>query len=84
MVRPQRQVFKAEHAVSDMTARRLRTDRSDKQRCPTPQPKDLTMEGCQLDRSSDQVACVNPVGQATPVPLIPQYPVGFFARYCWW
>jgi hypothetical protein len=23
------------------------------------------------------------IGQRTPVPTIPQYPLGFFARYCW-
>ena len=26
----------------------------------------------------------SPVGQATPVPPSPQYPLGFLARYCWW
>ncbi len=26
----------------------------------------------------------SPIGQLTPVPPIPQYPFGFFARYCWW
>ncbi len=26
----------------------------------------------------------NPIGQLTPVPPMPQYPFGFFARYCWW
>src|SRR5580658_669701 len=25
-----------------------------------------------------------PIGQETPVPPRPQYPLGFFARYCWW
>lgn len=25
-----------------------------------------------------------PTGQLTPVPPIPQYPPGFFHRYCWW
>ena len=25
-----------------------------------------------------------PTGQTTPVPASPQYPSGFFARYCWW
>ncbi len=25
-----------------------------------------------------------PMGQLTPVPAMPQYPFGFFARYCWW
>ena len=25
-----------------------------------------------------------PIGQDTPVPPSPQYPFGFFARYCWW
>src|SRR3954453_7745440 len=25
-----------------------------------------------------------PTGQETPVPPIPQYPPGFFDRYCWW
>jgi len=25
-----------------------------------------------------------PLGQDTPVPPRPQYPPGFFARYCWW
>ncbi|CAN5246993.1 hypothetical protein BH09MYX1_BH09MYX1_51300 [soil metagenome] len=24
------------------------------------------------------------IGQLTPVPPSPQYPAGFFARYCWW
>jgi hypothetical protein len=24
-----------------------------------------------------------PIGQPTPVPFMPQYPSGFFARYCW-
>ena len=23
-------------------------------------------------------------GKLTPVPPMPQYPSGFFARYCWW
>ena len=27
---------------------------------------------------------VRPTGQLTPVPPTPQYPPGFFARYCWW
>src|SRR5581483_3873750 len=26
----------------------------------------------------------SPIGQLTPVPPRPQYPAGFFARYCWW
>src|SRR4051794_20631560 len=25
-----------------------------------------------------------PTGQETPVPPSPQYPPGFFDRYCWW
>ena len=25
-----------------------------------------------------------PIGQLTPVPPRPQYPIGFFAKYCWW
>src|SRR5262249_325191 len=25
-----------------------------------------------------------PIGQLTPVPPSPQYPIGFLARYCWW
>ncbi len=31
-----------------------------------------------------QPASATPTGQLTPVPPMPQYPPGFFARYCWW
>jgi len=34
--------------------------------------------------TSSRQTAATPVGQETPVPLIPQYPPGFFARYCWW
>lgn len=30
------------------------------------------------------LAAVRPTGHETPVPPSPQYPFGFFARYCWW
>ncbi len=33
---------------------------------------------------SGQSLATSPVGQETPVPPSPQYPFGFFARYCWW
>jgi len=29
-------------------------------------------------------ATPTPTGHATPVPPMPQYPLGFLARYCWW
>src|SRR5262249_723627 len=41
-----------------------------------------TAEASEPDRS--QVADTSPPGQPAPVPPRPQYPPGFFARYCWW
>ena len=35
-------------------------------------------------RGRPRQACSRAAGKLTPVPPIPQYPHGFFARYCWW
>jgi len=32
----------------------------------------------------DYAPTPTPMGHTTPVPPIPQYPSGFFSRYCWW
>ena len=37
-----------------------------------------------LDDGTSVPADAMPTGQLTPVPPRPQYPPGFFARYCWW
>ena len=35
-------------------------------------------------RRASRAATPTPIGQETPVPASPQYPFGFFCRYCWW
>jgi hypothetical protein len=37
-----------------------------------------------IGRKPRAVYAVSPTGQVTPVPPSPQYPFGFFCRYCWW
>ncbi len=41
---------------------------------------------CCAPRAEELVgaATPTPIGQETPVPASPQYPFGFFCRYCWW
>ena len=44
----------------------------------------LSLEGYQVFAACDGQEAATPTGQLTPVPPNPQYPPGFFARYCWW
>ena len=44
------------------------------------QPRDVREDG---RPACERQAFATPTGHATPVPPSPQYPFGFFARYCW-
>ena len=44
----------------------------------------LADERVDRKRSAAHADVATPTGQLTPVPPRPQYPPGFFARYCWW
>jgi hypothetical protein len=41
-------------------------------------------EYVQSDPQCAETRTLPPIGHAIPVPFNPQYPSGFFARYCWW